>query len=335
MWGNYSKPKLNVDKNKRLALQKMMVGHYIETIPDDCKKKIVYVLQGDGLWERRISKLGTFDFRISKANVPGLDETMSEGWNLDVPKIPINLLGTTVSFFRRIYRKHSSEVFLQFYYDEEKEEYILHCPKQVVSGASVKYENDPEYDSKILVFEIHSHGNMGASFSCVDDADEKSDRFYGVIGNITNFFPDIVLRLVVGGREYEVEVEDLFDTDDELYHTENFPSDWIDKIKQRKSRKIKRHRDSAYTFPGQVSMFNTEEEEIDEITKLFDEKHLGHGIFAPEDEEEDEEGFYIKDDDKLWFVKDGDKKWYVKDGRRFGAAEPISYDPTDHRGKKF
>jgi PRTRC genetic system protein A len=344
MWGNYSKPKPKVDKNKRLALQKMMVGHYIETIPEDCKKKIAYVLQGDGLWERRVCKLGTFDFRVAEAQVPGLDETLEEGWSLSVPKIPINLLGTTVSFFRRIYKKHSSEVFLQFYYDEEKEEYVLHCPKQVVSGASVKYENDPEYDSKILVFEIHSHGNMGASFSCVDDADEKSDRFYGVIGNITNFFPDIVLRLVVGGREYEVEVEDLFDTDDELYHTESFPADWLEKIKQKKAKRSRKRRMSRgnrpYTFPGQVSMFGNDDEDTmeEEIAKIFDDEHLGHSMyFAPEEEEdeEDEEGFYIKDDDKLWFVKDGDKKWYVKDGRRFGAAEPISYDPTDHRGKKF
>jgi len=344
VWGSYKKPKPKVDKDKRLALQKMMVGHYVESIPEDCKKKIIYVLQGDGLWERRINRLGTFDSRIAKVAVPGLDETMVSGWELNVPKIPINLLGTTVAFFRRIYRKHSSEVFLQFYYDQKEEKYILHCPKQVVSGASVNYKNDPEYDSKILVFEIHSHGNMGASFSMVDDADEKSDRFYGVIGSITDFFPDMVLRLVVGGREYEVDVEDLFEMDDELYHAENFPSDWVDRIKKKKPKKTKRTRgkggNQAYTFPGggwpgrQISMFGSgaEIDEIDDVAKLFDDEHLGHSMhYLPDDDDDDDEdeGFYVREDDKLWFVKDGEKQWYVERGQRVEA------EPTDHRGKKF
>lgn len=336
IYGNY-KPEVKVEKSKKIALQKLMVGHFIEKIPEDCKKKIVYVLQGDGVWERRINSLGVFDSKVASADIPGLDETMTEGWDLNIPKIPINLLGTTVSFFRRIYKNHSSEVFLQFYYDKEKDDYILHCPKQEVSGASVRYENDPEYDSKILVLEIHSHGSMGAFFSSIDDADEKSDRFYGVIGNITNFFPDVLFRLVVGGREYNVDVEDLFDMDDELYHSESFPSDWVNKIKKRKPKRNRIRGKGQHKFPGgcnrsQVTLFGEEEDELDDIAKLFDDEHLGYGAFCmAEDEDDDDDGFYVKDGEKLWFVKDGEKRWYIQDGKQIKT----NYEPIDYRGKKF
>lgn len=337
IFGNTRTYKKPVDKEKKLALQKMMVGHYIERIPENCSKKVIYLMQGDGIWERRVNKLGVFDSRVAKANVPGLDCTLEDSFTLDVPKIPINLLGTTVAFFRRIYRKHSSEVFLQFYYDEEGQKYILHCPQQMVSGASVNYKNDPKYDSKILVFEVHSHGNMGASFSSIDDADEKSDRFYGVIGNITNFFPDIMLRLVLGGREYEIEVDDLFDTDEELYHAETFPVDWVDKIKKKKVSKRKRPKknekfDSNGVFEESdegfesISLFNEEDGELDDYyadhsfcweynnSSLDDD---GCYIDGPDDyhtNDPNDYSYYIKEDDRLWFVENGKKKYYVERG---------------------
>ena len=45
----YKKPTPKVDPVQQLFLEKQMVSHYIETIPENCNKKIVYVMQGDGM----------------------------------------------------------------------------------------------------------------------------------------------------------------------------------------------------------------------------------------------------------------------------------------------
>jgi len=228
-------PESDGGKNK-IALQKMLVGHYIENIPADSKKKVVYIWQGDGVWEVRKLRLGTFTSRIHEFDTIGLESNLKEGWVLNVPKIPASLLDVTLSFFRKIYDKHSSEVFLQFFYDENKEEYLVHCPKQQVSGASVKYDRDEKFETpeKILVFEIHSHASMPAFFSGTDDADEKDDRFFGVIGKVKEFYPEMKLRLSVGGRRREIDIGDIFDLDESSYNEESFPKDWVKRIQKQK-----------------------------------------------------------------------------------------------------
>jgi PRTRC genetic system protein A len=239
----------------QLALQKLLVGHYIEKASEDDKKKIVYVWQGDGIWEIRRLKLGTFITHIEKFKTPGLESNLTAGWTLNVPKIPAACLDMTLSFFRSIYDEHASEVFIQYFYDTKKEEYLLNCPKQDISGSSVNYTNDKNLEGpdKILVFEIHSHVDMPAFFSTTDDKDEKDDRFFGVIGKVKQYYPELKLRMSVGGRMAAVKLEDLFSLDESAFHEKSFPQEWIENIKKRQVKKstvsaVQRHR--RYGGPG-------------------------------------------------------------------------------------
>lgn len=241
-------------KELKLNLQKLLVGHFIESIPDDCNKKVSYVWDGSGVWEVRRLPLGTFTTCVHKFETTGLKSSLEAGWELNVPKIPATFLDVTLSFFRQIYKQHSSEVFLQYFYDTEKKEYTIYCPKQVVGPGSVNYTRDAEFEKgKILVFEIHSHGSMGAFFSGTDDADEKDDRFFGVIGNVKNYYPDMKIRLSVGGRKVEIEVEDIFDMSESLNHMESFPFEWVDRIKKKKvkvNKKGKHIRSGSVYYPS-------------------------------------------------------------------------------------
>lgn len=324
MGGPISKPaEPPMDPQKKIALQKMMVGHFVEKIPEGCTKKVIYIMQGDGVYEQRINKLGKFTTKVAKLDIPGLESTLSEGWELNVPKIPISLLGTTVSFFRKIYAEHSSEVFLQFYWDTESNEYIVHCPKQTVGGASVRYDNDEMFSdaNKILVFEIHSHGNMGAFFSGIDDRDEKADRFFGVIGNISKFFPDVKLRLSVGGSKVEVNVEDIFDLDEEMYHAETYPKDWAERIQKAKAQVVHvgggRHR--------QFELWNGEDKEMMDLVSQFESRdHLysQYECFKDESESDLSGGYYIKE---------GDDLWYVLDGKRYLIEGEVEEEKPEHK----
>lgn len=337
----YMKPQKKeepVDPKQKIALQKMLVGHFIESVPKDCSKKVVYVMQGDGVYEQRINKLGTFTTQISKATIPGLESNLEEGWVLNVPRIPITLLGTTVSFFRSIYSKYSSEVFLQFYYDIKTEEYIVHCPKQTVSRASVRYENDEIFSdaNKILVFEIHSHGTMGAFFSGTDDGDEKADRFYGVIGNVNNFFPDLKLRLSVGGVRTDIKVEELFDLTEEMYHAETFPKDWAERIQKSQVQVVSAVNPVAVPMSWGGDM-------MDLVSQFESEDHLYSKYECPKEEtkeetRDDKEGYYVQEGKDLFFIKEGVKYVVFEDDEKAQSSEPKNtdkYDPYDWRKGKF
>lgn len=229
--------KNTISKEKEVALQKLMVGHFIENIPDDCSKKVCYILQGNGLWERRINKLGTFTTQLHNFKIPGLNENYKEDWELNVPLIPASILVQIVSFFRKINRTYDSEVFVQVFYDFNEKAYKAHVPSQVVSGASVNYRNDNDFQNDpnmLLVFEVHSHNTMGAFFSGIDDRDEKSDRFYGVIGKLNNYYPEMLIRLSVGGKRMSVDVDEIFDLADDQTFAEVFPAEWMSKVSKQR-----------------------------------------------------------------------------------------------------
>lgn len=231
---------------EKFEIQKLLCSHYIENVPQNCSKKVIYVLDGDGLWEIRKSPVAVFTTLLHEFSIPGLKSGIREdGFSLNVPKIPISFFETIISFFKKIYEKHSSEVFVQCFYDFNKKEFILFCPEQKVGLASVKYERDLKFEqNKILVFEVHSHASMSAFFSGTDNKDEKSDGFFGVVGKLNNFYPEVIFSCVVGGNRKEISIDDIFD----IERDDNFPKDWINKIKKEKRKTIKEMIDDYEEF---------------------------------------------------------------------------------------
>lgn len=324
-----------MDKGEKLALQRLLVGHFIERIPDDCTKGVAYVLQGDGVYERRKNRLGTFVTRIATVEIPGLDSTLDDGWELAVPKVPVTLLGTTIAFFRKVYSLHHSEAFVQFFYDTDTKDYLLYCPKQVVSGASVKFERDASFEtpSRILVMEIHSHGSMSAFFSGTDDKDEKDDRFYGVVGNVTDYFPQMKLRLSMGGYVREVDVDDIFDIDEEMYHAESFPEDWPTRVEKKKKedKKGKRKGKDLVVYSGhdlgqrrQAELFGedalgtpfgADADDDTHMTDLYRRYFDGDHLYSPHSvvKDDDDGDEYVRKDGKYWHVtRNGSEETWVE-----------------------
>lgn len=263
----------------KLLLQKQMVGYYIENIPVDCNKKIIYVLQGDGLWQVRKNRIGTFNIKIAEAVVPGLEKNMKEGRELSVPKIPFGLWKIVLAFFKDIQKVQDTEAYLQFFYDSNAEEYILYCPEQKVSKASINYKTSPEFeaDNMICVLEIHSHGTMSAFFSGTDNADEKSDRFFGVVGKIDSFFPEVKFRLMLGGKELPVSFNEIFEEEVEA----DYPTEWLGRIK-KESKKGK--------SKLQIDMFEEEEVEDEWVNYIGTKEYYGGKDFKHFSKFFDDEG---------------------------------------------
>lgn len=116
--------------------------------------------------------------------------------NMNLPKLPQEVIYNALLFFRKVYNKFRAEAIVLLAYNEAKEEYKLFCPKQKVSGGHIDYdrdlserlttlrENEDEDWRELLesgytrVGTIHSHCNFQAFHSGTDTEDESS--FNGV-----------------------------------------------------------------------------------------------------------------------------------------------------------
>lgn len=216
-----------------LEIEQSLVGHFIGEIPEDFDKPVAYVLQRDGLWERRTNPLGTFCRRLAEAHVPGLPVVLREGYELNVPRMPTSVLWEAIAFFREIYFSMRTESMVRVIYNRERGGYETECPKQIVAPAAVVFEKHPLPKHKLLVAEIHSHAGFGAGFSGTDDADELGDRFYGVVGKLREALPEVAFRLSIGGEKVRIPLGALFALEEDSVFSCSFPKSWLKQVYAR------------------------------------------------------------------------------------------------------
>jgi PRTRC genetic system protein A len=253
---------------RRIEIERTLVDHFVgELPPGDFGKPIAYVLQRNGLWERRTNPLGTFCRCVAKAHIPGLPVILKEGFELAVPKMPTSILWEAIAFFRAVYFKLGTESILRVVYDRRRKAYITECPSQIVAGAGLAFEKKALPYGRLLVAEIHSHAGFDAGFSSTDDNDELGDRFYGVVGRLGEALPQVTFRLSVGGDRVRVPLDSIFILDDPIFSC-SFPAEWLDRVVKHGSRE--RH-------SGLL-------EQLDLLADSIEDE-AGDDILIPEDEE--------------------------------------------------
>ena len=198
--------------------------------PQALERPVNYVLRRDGLWEMRKSRAGVFVRLLQKfeSPLPGFpEETNVEYGRPHYGKIPVDLFREILAFFKSICDESKDEAYVQTFWDPEAQRYFNHVPKQRVSGASVHFDRDVDLEARCaLVLETHSHNTMGAFFSGTDNNDEKSDRFFGVVGKLNQHSPEMLFSFVCGGKRVVVNRSDIFDEEPEV----PFPGDWKSRI---------------------------------------------------------------------------------------------------------
>lgn len=148
---------------------------------------------------------GFFDCSVDGSDV---------GFLLSAGKIPGKLLDEIIAFFRKTPEK---EAAVQIFYDAEKQEYRIHYPPQRAGCCSVVFRRDPELENDcVLMMDVHSHGQMNAFFSSVDDHDEKGTRLFMVIGRLDRAV-QCRLRAGIAGFYREVPVADVFELEETAY----------------------------------------------------------------------------------------------------------------------
>lgn len=184
--------------------------------PLNLDKNITYVLAQNGVFQFLKGDYGTivkeaskFPHDISKklSTLPELDETFYPTDHF--PKIPLEAVLATLSFYKDVYDTHKTEAQVNFYYNHQNlplpdfkgvkdwgNGIWSHTPPQNVSGATTEaFEEgsnnpDPDYvwmrEHTTPLIETHSHHTMSAFESAGDRQYSRSNGLQLVFGNIKN-----------------------------------------------------------------------------------------------------------------------------------------------------
>jgi proteasome lid subunit RPN8/RPN11 len=139
----------------------------------------------------------------------------------ELPKIPVDVIFKTLTFFRRVWYEHHAEAAVVLYFNKDKKEYYVRCPRQEVSGGGVRYgtfdgredtvERDFESEMRskgfVKVGTIHSHCNFSAYHSGVDTNDESvwPDGVHITLGHVDKDNFSVAASLVMNNNRFQVD----------------------------------------------------------------------------------------------------------------------------------
>src|SRR5262252_5451425 len=147
-----------------------------------------FVVGSNGIFVHKPSKVGR-----SLVPVEGISflERVPSFIMPSLPKLPKRVVAQAVTFFRQVLHKHDSEAGVVIYYNADKRDFLLWCPRQKVSGGSCDYDrndsgqNEPALQGYNIVGTIHSHCNFQAFHSGTDVHDEELyDGLHITIGDL-------------------------------------------------------------------------------------------------------------------------------------------------------
>lgn len=216
------KPKVTMKTKGVAASYKGRFGSVEEARESD--KVICLIPSRDGcIYEMRKTELG--EFIAPKNNVSDFQQVRA-GFTPALPKIPLELIGRIVSFFRSFMEDGEEyEAMAQIFWDKAREEFFAYVPKQTVCKDEIEadlrgcpYDDEDRY---LCYADIHSHNSMDAFFSGKDDQDERGTGLYFVVGKLHRFFPDLKARISCGGSFVPIDPATVIEG---LEQT--FPEEW-------------------------------------------------------------------------------------------------------------
>ena len=173
---------------------------------------IYYLIANDGIYLRKNIQLTD---SLTKVNNISFLKEAKKFAKLKVQKIPFITFKNICHFLFKCYNEYRAEGVILLYYNKEKNHYYPYCPKQEVSGGTVRYSEVPSAyeigEGYCLLSSIHSH--MHSSFhSYGDDNDEKfKDGLHMTFGCEGNNIINISCSIVMNGERFMVDPRDYIE----------------------------------------------------------------------------------------------------------------------------
>ena len=230
----YVKPKVEM-KAKGKAAYKGRFGTLEEARASD--KVICLIPSRDGrIYELRKMEQG--EFIAPKNNVVDFSEIRA-GFTPALPKIPAQLMGEIIAFFRAFMTENEeNEALALIYWDKEEKRFFAYVPKQSVCKERVEANlHDCPYDNAeryICYADIHSHNSMDAFFSGTDDRDERSTGLYLVLGKLDHFYPEIKARIFCGDSFVPIDPDTVVEGLER-----QFPREWLEQVSIRRKESVR------------------------------------------------------------------------------------------------
>lgn len=193
------------------------------------KDQIYYLVTASGIF---LVKRNSFFCSSVKVEGISLLKEHKEFLKLCLPKeIPYRLMAQIVDFFKKVFCKFKGEAIALIYYSLNNNEYKVVIPEQKVTRGGCNYKVKQKMPSDCLLFATcHSHADIDAFHSPIDDKDEKHcDGFHITVGNV-DILPTFSCSAVVGGRRFKVKPSDLI----EGMAEQEMPKEWLNCVKKGK-----------------------------------------------------------------------------------------------------
>jgi hypothetical protein len=196
---------------------------------------ISYHLAEDGIYCRKNVFADKYivykDDKVS--DLPKIKENLHP---IEDSKIPARLLRESLSFFKyiNVHFNQWLEAYVIFGMDKSGK-YFLYVPSQDVQHAHVHASIEEFYDAYpgcYIVCDIHSHCDFGAFWSGQDSADDIKGRYSVVAGHNAKVFPDIKCRFNYSGKYIDLEVDSLFEENDNYLSQDYDYKEWINKLNE-------------------------------------------------------------------------------------------------------
>ena len=243
----YVKPKVEM-KTKGNAAYKGKFGTLEEARTSD--KVICLIPSNDGrIYELRKMEQG--EFIAPKNNVVDFSEIRA-GFTPALPKIPAQLMGQIIAFFRTFMTENEeNEALALIYWDKAENRFFAYVPKQSVCKEEVEANlHDCPYDDEeryICYADIHSHNSMDAFFSGKDDRDERSVGLYFVLGELDHFYPTLKARIFCGDSFIPIDPAEVIEGLEQP-----FPQEWLEQVSVRSALPKKEKKRSLREFLSEV-----------------------------------------------------------------------------------
>lgn len=186
-----------------------------------------FVVARDGLYLRKRSLLGLSQTKVERiAHLPEASEFIEHA----LPRLPSELLGRTLGFFKAVYRERKSEAIVLLLWGPAG--FALAVPAQKVSGWSLEFSVDDGdvLDGHRVVGTIHSHGALSAGASVIDEADEaKLDGLHLVVGDLDRRHPSVSAAIAIDGRRFDVPPRAIAQR---IGRSIDPPADWLARVSE-------------------------------------------------------------------------------------------------------
>jgi hypothetical protein len=176
-----------------------------ELPPED---RAYYIVGENGTFLR--NDIGWASYVVPVKKMTAL-KPVSSSLTLRLPKIPPELFSQIIGFFHAVKKKHDSEAAVLLHYGEGG--WAVSCPEQTVGPGTVKYDMTERLPGKACVGTMHSHVDMSAFHSGVDEKDEAAfDGLHLTVGKISRSpSVDVDAEVVIRGHRFKPSADALIE----------------------------------------------------------------------------------------------------------------------------